>query len=453
MATRKDLLKAESFVKRRMIASMVSRDPDQPQPGLRRATIGSLVGVLIAALALAIFGIIGVLNPGANSDWKNPNTVVIDKSSGLSYVVLDADNKLYPTYNVASARLLAGNGPAAPKVVQVDGRSLRDYPRQRMIGIPAAPASLPHPDDMSAFPLRVCNGAGAVAQRSLTVEVGAAYPAARQRAIFVVVGTTAQYLIWDGIAHPVQARPGSVGDNPLQVSETWLKAVPVGSAINQLVIPAEGEPSAITPGGGASNVVGSVVATGAVDNRTYYVLLKSGYARISWVDGEILALTRSVQSVDQAVVSANLGETRVLNPAGIPLERPQVPQANSDLRESSVCAVWTSTGAPAITIGEPTPAVAGAPRSATTGLADVVVVAPGHGAIVQPETQTDPAGVSFLLVDGHRYGIPDLDARAWLGYQSKPAVQKIPAAVLGLISDGLPPGVALSKAAADTRGA
>ena len=53
MATRKDLLKAQSFTSRRMIAAFVDRDPDNPTPPLRRVGVATFVSVLLGVVLLA----------------------------------------------------------------------------------------------------------------------------------------------------------------------------------------------------------------------------------------------------------------------------------------------------------------------------------------------------------------------------------------------------------------
>ena len=54
MATRKDLLKAQSFTARRMVAAFVDRDPDDPTPPLRRVGMATFVSVLLGIVILVM---------------------------------------------------------------------------------------------------------------------------------------------------------------------------------------------------------------------------------------------------------------------------------------------------------------------------------------------------------------------------------------------------------------
>ena len=55
MASRKDLLKAQSFITQRLVASFVDRDPDNATGPLRRVGTATFVGVMIVGLLVLAF--------------------------------------------------------------------------------------------------------------------------------------------------------------------------------------------------------------------------------------------------------------------------------------------------------------------------------------------------------------------------------------------------------------
>lgn len=53
MATRKGLLKAQAFTSRRMVASFINRDPDDPTPPLLRVGMATFVSVMLGIVLVA----------------------------------------------------------------------------------------------------------------------------------------------------------------------------------------------------------------------------------------------------------------------------------------------------------------------------------------------------------------------------------------------------------------
>ena len=78
MAARKDLLKAQAFTTQRLVSALVDRDPDNAVPPLRRLGIATFVGVLLAVVLVAGFGVVGYLSKPTSQTWQQANTIVID---------------------------------------------------------------------------------------------------------------------------------------------------------------------------------------------------------------------------------------------------------------------------------------------------------------------------------------------------------------------------------------
>ncbi|MEP9362610.1 type VII secretion protein EccB [Nocardioides sp. CN2-186] len=141
MATKKDLVEAYSFSRRRLVTAFVSgapggREVEPARPG--RTIVG---GLALAVLLAAGAAIAGVFSPTAPSDWKKPG-LIISADTGASYVILEEsdDPELRPVINPTSAQLILGPD-ADPTMLSQDtisGEQIGDD-----IGILGAPALPP----------------------------------------------------------------------------------------------------------------------------------------------------------------------------------------------------------------------------------------------------------------------------------------------------------------------
>ncbi|MDP3893426.1 type VII secretion protein EccB [Nocardioides sp.] len=147
MATKRELVEAHSFSRRRLVTAFVSgapggREVEPTRPG--RTIIG---GVALSVLLLAGGAIAGVFSPRTPADWMQPG-LVLSKDTGAPYVVIDnaaGEPVLRPVVNITSARLLLGADASPTTVAQdeIDKQELGDY-----IGIAEAPATLPSSERM-----------------------------------------------------------------------------------------------------------------------------------------------------------------------------------------------------------------------------------------------------------------------------------------------------------------
>jgi type VII secretion protein EccB len=161
--TSKSQVQAYRFVLRRMQSALVRRDPVLAHDPMRTHSKATLIGAIVAAVALAGVGVYGLLRPAPTLPDKQG--IVVSQQSGQVYVLRkqrDGSRKLIPTFNLASARLLLAaqqqqRGPdqreagspapvSADKAVAakpVDESQLQGVPVGRLTGIPSAPAMLP----------------------------------------------------------------------------------------------------------------------------------------------------------------------------------------------------------------------------------------------------------------------------------------------------------------------
>ena len=103
MATKKDLVEAQSFAKRRLTTAFVAG-----APGGREVEPNNPLKAIIGGVALSVVLILGSLAFGwfkssLPDDWGN-DRLVIAKQSGARYVSIK--KVLHPVINTTSARLL-----------------------------------------------------------------------------------------------------------------------------------------------------------------------------------------------------------------------------------------------------------------------------------------------------------------------------------------------------------
>lgn len=443
MATRKDLLKAHKFTSQRLISALVDRNPDEMEPPLRRVGTATFVGIMLAVLVLAGFGVVGLIAGGGTKNWQQDRTVIIDTSSGVVFAYLE--DKLYPTANITSAKLATGGGP----VMSVKPATLRNFPQQNRIGIPDAPAQLPAPDDITPYPLRVCSTApNAKDVRYTTLQVGVGPPPATPRNAVVRDSRGTHYLLTAGRAYPVPAEGDSIP--PLLIdlgftdagtpSDEMINTIPRGPSLAPLTIPGDGGTAQKTVG--AMRVGSLATVTGS--RPSYYVMLADGLSEISQLEHRALELSgHDDVELTSGEVGASLSPTRIGQP-DMPPGLPTAEDSVAGQASAALCVTWHGPDRPAtIELDSVTPMVGGA--GAGGGTADLVETAPLKGALLRAEDSAE-AGQSFLVVDGRRYGIPDADSRNALGY-AETASQPVSPALLRLLPDGLAKGTLSIEAA------
>lgn len=440
MASRKDLLKAYGFTSQRLIKALVDRNPEDMTSPLRRVAMGSFASVMIGVLLFGAFGVAGWLNPAKTAKWQKDKTVVVDKTSGGVYAYLD--ETLYPTYNIASAKLATAGGPT----VAVTTKSLRTAPKVGpTIGIPGAPNQLPDPVAMTGA-VRLCASAPqGGADRFTTVEIGSTLPIpAGNPAIRVDDDQGVQYLVIDGIAHLApkinqQAIAISLGfPDAITPGNAFVNGLPKGATLDPPPIDGRGEKS-VRPIRQATTI-GTVLELPSGSGANWYVLLADGYATLSPIEATALQLQGAKKvTVDlNAISTAKVSATTVRAP-GLPQTVPAPPSLD---RDAAVCETWPDGAGPQISL-HPTDLPAVTRQSSNANQADLVVTPPLSGLLVQPESVVDRDATVSLVTDDRRYGVADADALTALGYGTTP-VRKLPDGLIELIPQGLSAGQILS---------
>ena len=144
--TTSDQVHAYRFGLRRLQSALVRRQAVPGTDPLRSQHRATVAGVLIAALALGVAAVWGLLDRPA--DWRSAG-VVVAEGSGALYVVVPGPDRLVPVPNLASARLVlaglaaAGGQAGSPEPVEVADADIATAPRERGVGIVDAPALPP----------------------------------------------------------------------------------------------------------------------------------------------------------------------------------------------------------------------------------------------------------------------------------------------------------------------
>jgi len=469
MWTQRDQLQAYQFLRRRVVSALQFGDANHPASPTRRVLVSTSVGLGCALLVLAGVGVYGLLRPGANTDWRQPGRVVIERESGASFV-LDESGALRPVLNFTSARLLAG--PDAT-TVSVSAKSLAGAPRGLPLGIPGAPTSLPAKRALLNGSWSVCSqrptGDSAGARATTTLTIGPA-PVGREvgpgQSLYVRTGD-ASYLVADGRRFRVRSTAvvvalGYDGTEPVTVSDAWVGAIPAGPELALIRVAGSGDTGPRI--GDLDTAVGQVLVADNVGGAQRYYRVRAGSLEpITQTEAALILGSRAnrqaygdrtpapvqVSAADVAA-SGKVAATRSADnpatadyPALVPELVPVPPGA------TVLCATSAGTGPATLRVAPRVPVPAGAravavPRGdGETPTADRIYVPPGAG-VLAIERRQGGAATGYLVSDeGVRYPVgSDDDVRA-LGYGG---VRAVPVArtLLAL----LPTGPTLDSASA-----
>ncbi len=161
MATKKDLVEAHAFSRRRLVTAFVSgapggREVEPVRPG--RVLIG---GVALSVLLLAGAAIAGFLLGRPPAQWLEAGSFIISKDTGEQYVVMRGgdDPLLQRVPNYVSAQLLLEEAALTPFTVR--DKYIRTVQLGEDLGIEGAPAGLPSADELVDDGWTACTAPGA----------------------------------------------------------------------------------------------------------------------------------------------------------------------------------------------------------------------------------------------------------------------------------------------------
>jgi type VII secretion protein EccB len=461
MPSRQDQLHSYQYSLQRVVAALVTHDPDPSRSPMRRAGTTALVSLLIAAVAVGAVAIYGILTGSGSGKPDDSTAVYVEKGTGARFVV-SSDGTLHPVLNFSSALLLATG--QEPKVVSTSAKQLAKVPLGATLGIPDAPDSLPGSGSLLKGAWSVCTAettsatAGPVSTLLVGDDVQAGTDLRKSGNALVVrdpagetflVYENRRFLIPDSRLPATLSAIGMNGQPAWPVATAWVNAVPSGPELKAPAIPGFGDPS------GVDNLpVGQLVTNAATAGgraTSYSVVLADGISAVTAMQAQLLQTVLGAQ--DPIALGANFTQLTISHtttsdvgsanpmPASIPAAAmsPSVACMTRPL-DSGKAVIRVDPAIPAGT------AVSGATVPGGVQV-DQVHVRRGAGAVVissaSPSAPAASGTITLVTDTGLRYSVAGRTAAAKLGYGDVNLPQ-VPAELVAL----LPQGPALDPARA-----
>ncbi|MBL7258793.1 type VII secretion protein EccB [Paractinoplanes lichenicola] len=446
MPTRQDQLHSYQYAMQRVVAALVSRDPDPARSPMRRAGTTALVSLLIASLAVGATAIYGILTGNGNTDPRDSSVILQEKGTGAQFVYLKADSRLHPVLNYTSGLLLAEGSPAAVK--GISARKLSDVPIGPALGIAGAPDSLPEKSALLPGSWSVCTQREDAGLRS-TVLVGTApgggRPASTKREALLVsepngrvslVDGNRKFSIPPGAERRTQNALGYNAQTPWPVTTAWINAIPSGP---DLVAPQLPNPNGNSPVAGLK--VGQVITD--VNQTQFAVLLSDGVAAVTQFQAMLL---RAVQGAQPPVPVNNFVDLRAsqaqISDAGQAGALPATVPALAEGTPQRACVTLPirDQARDGVRIDPDIPEGTAIPQSETPGQvrANFVHVPRGSGAVVGslPNPESPQLGTVGVVTDtGTMFPLANPDLLTKLGYgKVKPVA--VPSEIVSLLAPG-----------------
>jgi type VII secretion protein EccB len=417
VSTKRDLVEAHAFSRRRLVTAFVSgapggREVEPNRPG--RAIIG---GIALAVLLVAGAAIAGVFSPRTPANWRDAG-IVIAKQSGSNYVVLEDDEPLRPTDPV-SARLIFGSD-AEPRTVsqtEINKVEIGDD-----IGIFGAPDSLPSTSLLVDSGWTACMNADGGAQFRIDRRGGAEpAPAA---AVTVEGRDGTRYLVASSgngsgafrldlgtgrRANGILARLGLASAPEYAVPDEWLNLFPAGPALSEASF-------GISGSGGPAPYAGQLGRPGLEVGQLVSYVGKT-YVLGAEVPVEVAPFAAAVYEIvagqapveiDRFDVAAEAATDLAVWPAAEPVALAAEPCAVLDAERGRASRTQLATS--------PT----GEASALEVGDAIRYSVAPGQGAYVRTAGHGDVSGGQQWVIDSggtrYRLGGKGTETAEQLGY-------------------------------------
>ena len=144
MASKRDLIEAHSYNRRRLIAAFLSGAPAGREVESVSRSRPVVAGITLGGLLLAGAAVAGLLSKPLPDGWDN-GYVIIGQSSAARFVSIKG--KLHPVLNATSARLILPSAKGF-RVQVVDDVKIAATPHGSTLGILGAPDDLPPADSL-----------------------------------------------------------------------------------------------------------------------------------------------------------------------------------------------------------------------------------------------------------------------------------------------------------------
>src|SRR5438552_944633 len=97
MQSKRDQVQAHRFMMNRLSAAILQSEPDAPSTPMRRFSLGTFGGAMIAVLLVAGSAMFGVLLHGGSTAYRTPGAIIVEKDTGNRFLLLDGT--LHPVLN------------------------------------------------------------------------------------------------------------------------------------------------------------------------------------------------------------------------------------------------------------------------------------------------------------------------------------------------------------------
>ena len=407
MATKKDLVEAHAFSRRRLVTAFVSgapggREVEPVRPG--RVLIG---GVALSVLLLAGAAIAGFLLGRPPAQWLDEGSFIISKDTGEQYVVLRGgdDPLLQRVPNYVSAQLLLEEAELTPFTVR--DKYIRTVQLGEDLGIDSAPAGLPSADELVDDGWTACTADGvgikvAVQQEPSVEDLTASAFLVSHGKQEWLIATAPAVGATQGRAYrfPMPADRTSAstvgnklgfGATPTEVDADWLNLFPRGDALEKdaFGVTRGGQP--VTYGDTRTDLsayrIGDLLRS---STGTYYLLADEKPERLT----DFAALVYDVVGEQASELSGDLAadfgdpETPVEWPTGLP----------TAVTSGALCGVLHPASAADPTVSLATNPTGAADPSEVPAGRHEVDVAPSAGAYVQSGSESAAdAGTPYVI--------------------------------------------------------
>lgn len=441
MASKRDLVEAHAFNRRRLTTAFLSGAPGGREVEPARYGRPLIGGLVLALILVAGAAVAGVLKPTVDKDWLQDGMVVA-KDSGSRFAAFEGT--LYPVINTTSARLaLASDGKLS--ITYVPDKLIAKQDLGVTVGIPGAPDSLPDSSQLVQSGWTACTNS----ERGVKLRIASKPAADSVDDGAIVVSSAADkklYVVAGSHRYPLPS--GSEGVDvlrvfgldtakPYPVPAAWLDLITPGKELNAFTVPGAGE--TVSTQNDGLDTAGTPVR---VDGRGY-VLTKEGLLPLSPFAYAIYRSSSAADGLDEQQLNA--GETSGLDTITAPSKQPY-PQS---WPEEEIVPFTGSDPCLLLKPGTETGDVSTAVLARSTsneavppGGQNTTEVQAGHGALVRAATtRTADATTSLFLIDqlGSRYAIGEKgkieSAKTALGY-NKVQFAAVPQNWTALFEDG-----------------
>lgn len=427
MATKRDLVEAHAFSRRRLVTAFVSGAPGGREVEPARPTRAIVAGIALGVLILAGAALASIFAGRSPANWTDPG-IIISKENGNHYVILAKGQDPQPVLNPVSARLLMGQvEPTSVKQEDISERSLGVR-----IGIYDAPNNIPAPELMRNSGWTACTAGDSATKFHLGEQPGVSNISDTGMLVYTGEGKTAKYhlIAQSGepghgyyryafgaraVADRLSSDLGLDGEKPFEVDTKWLSLFPKGP---DLTLKSFGLPADKTPVS-----YGSQMGTGSFLTGDLVRNVSSGQVYVLGPK-EPRLLDEFAETVYQ-VLSNQRGDPKPISgKSGSRLpdlqEWPRVTPKRLDADE--VCGVLNAASGRAATVQlaiNPTDEESAQSLGSNTL---EIAVQPGFGAYVNVGQQGDTKGGTPVLIDmdakRYRLGGPKGQTAELLGVTS-----------------------------------